>query len=373
MKPKKNEKEIENEAISKKELEKQGKIKKTEEKKRKLIETLKLFSPGTSLRNALDWILHAGMGAFIVIDNEEISNVSEGGFRVNCKFSSQKLVELAKMDGGIILLDDLKKIKSANVLFVPRSDIFTSETGTRHKAAERVAKQTGAVTIAVSERRRKITIYFGDESYTLESSSEIMRRASESLQVLEKQKEIYLDSLNNVNLLEITDFASVSDICSLLQRIEIIRRISGRIKRYLIELGKEGDLISLRLKELIRGVDSEKDALLKDYFPSKSESIMNSLDRMDLDFLLNVSNLFRILFEELHDREIYPRGFRILRKTTLLDKDMELLLGKFKTLGEIFDVDEEKLTKIFESSRKSESIKKVLADLKEKIIMGKKI
>ena len=361
------------EDVSDKEIKKQGKIKKTEERQRKLIEVLKLFSPGTSLRNALDWILHAGMGAFIVIDNEQISNIAEGGFRVNCKFSSQKLVELAKMDGGIILSQDLKKIKSANVLFIPRSDIFSSETGTRHKSAERTAKQTGAVTIAVSERRKKITIYFGKENYTLESSSEIMRRASESLQVLEKQKEIYLDSLSNLNLLEVTDFVSVSDICSLLQRIEIIGRISGRIKRYLIELGKEGDLISLRLKELIRGVDLEKNDLLKDYFPSKSENIMGVLDKMDLDFLLNVSNLSRILFEELHDKQIYPKGFRILNKTNLLDKDVELLLGKFKSLGEIFDADEEVLKKIFDSERKAKSIKKILADLKEKIIMGKKI
>ncbi|GAH85094.1 unnamed protein product, partial [marine sediment metagenome] len=155
--------------------------------------------------------------------------------RINAKFSHQRLVELAKMDGAIILSKDIKKILYANTLLSPSQEIITKETGIRHKAAERTAKQANTIVIAVSERRNKISLYYKDASYELERSSEILRRAAETLQILEKQREIFNDALDNLNLQELRRVVTVNDVSGILQRLEIIKRISGVVRRYLIE------------------------------------------------------------------------------------------------------------------------------------------
>ncbi|MBU4339292.1 diadenylate cyclase, partial [Patescibacteria group bacterium] len=154
-------------------------------KKRDFVDVLKIFSPGTAIRSALDSILRAEIGALIVVDIENLSKIMERGFRVNSKFSPQKIVELSKMDGAIILSKDLKQILSANTLIFPDVKILTKETGARHTVAERTAKQMNTIVIAISKRKKKITIYFGELKYELEKSSEVLRRAAETLQILE--------------------------------------------------------------------------------------------------------------------------------------------------------------------------------------------
>ena len=170
-----------------------------------MLDVLKIVSPGTAIRTALDDILRSRMGALIVVDKEGLSGIVEGGFRVNCRFSAQRLVELAKMDGAIVLSNDLKKILYANTLLTPSAKILTKETGTRHKAAERTAKQFGTIVVAVSERKNKITLFFKEDGYFLEKTSEILRRAAETLQILEKQKDIFNDLISHLNVLEMTN------------------------------------------------------------------------------------------------------------------------------------------------------------------------
>jgi len=293
----------------------------SEEIELNLIDVLKIFSPGTSMRTALDDLMRARMGALIVIDKEGLFNIFEGGFKVNCDFSSQRLVELSKMDGAIILSEDLKKILFVNTLLVPKSGLKTTETGTRHKAAERTAKQMHTIVVAVSERKNKITVYFGDEKYVLEETSEILRRATETLQILEKQKEIFNDFVSHLNVLEITNLVTLSDVCNVLQRMEIIRKTSEIVKKYLVELGKEGAIVSMRLKELMQNLNNEREMILKDYFNEEYTKADENLKHMNFDFLLETANILRILFDELHDKSISSKGFRILNKTNLLENE----------------------------------------------------
>jgi len=344
-----------------------------DEKNLGLIEVLKKLAPGTSIRTALDDIMRARMGALIVVDKEGVLNLVEGGFRVNCKFSSQKLVELAKMDGAIVLSDDLKKIFYANALLAPNVNIKSKETGTRHQAAERTSKQTGAIVIAVSERKNKITLYYGDLRYVLEQSSEVLRRATETLQILEKQKEIFKDLMINLNILEINNLTTTNDVCGVLQRIEMIKRISDIVRRCLVELGKEGIIVSMRLKELVKGLNNDKDMILRDYFGSKALKIESILRNMNFDFLLEVSNISRVLFEELHEKSISPRGVRILSKTNLLEKDVKLLINHFGTLDKVFDADRDDLTKVLKNEDLVDSLRADLESLREKILVGKKV
>jgi len=343
------------------------------EKEVDLIEILKILSPGTSMRTALDDMMRARIGTLIVVDKEGLSNIIEEGFRVNCKFSSQRLVELAKMDGAIILSKDLKKILYANTLLFPDIRILTKETGTRHKAAERTAKQIKTIVIAVSERKNKITVYCGDIKYELEKSSEVLRRAAETLQILEKQKEIFNDLMINLNILEINNLVTITDVCNVLQRTEIIKRISDIVKRYLVELGKEGIIVSMRLKELTKNLNKNREMILKDYFKSKYSKADTILKTMNFDFLLETSNLPRILFGEIHDKPISPRGIRILNKTNLFEKDIKSLINNFNTLDKIFDADKNFLIKIFKKKELVDFLIKELKELREKIISGREI
>lgn len=343
------------------------------EEKLDILEALKLFSPGTAMRNAIDDILRARLGALIVIEKEGLFNIIEGGFKVNCRFSPQRLVELAKMDGAIIISKDLKRILYANTLLVPDASFKTMETGTRHKAAERAAQQIKTEVLAVSERRNKVTLYYGKEKYVLEKTSEILTRATETLQILEKQKEIYDDSMVHLNILEVTDLTSSSDVCNVLQRMEIIRRVADNVKRNLVELGKEGIIVSMRLKELTKNLNQDRGFILKDYFYNREDKIEDLLNNMNFDFLLETSNISRMVFEEMGEKQVFSKGFRLLRNANILEKDQGLLIDYFSTLGKIFNAEEKELAEALGKNSFVGSMKKNIDLLKEKILEGKRI
>lgn len=343
------------------------------DKEKGFLEILKIFAPGTSLRSALDDLLSARMGALVVVENDFLYKIIEKGFRISSKFSPQRLVELAKMDGAIILSEDMKKILYANALLSPSIEVQTRETGTRHKAAERTARQTGALVIAVSERKNKITIYHNDFKHELKESSEILRRAAETLQILEKQREIYNGLIANLNLLEIENLVTINDLCSVLQRFEIIKRISGIVKRYLIELGKEGMVVSMRLKELTGNISKEEEMILKDYFGSGYLITEDALEKMSFDSLLELTNISGVLFRELHDKIIYPRGERLLSKTKILERDINSLINRFENLDKILSAGNTDLREVFEGREAFDLFNKRISTLKEKIVMGKLI
>ena len=343
------------------------------EKEKDFVDVLKMFAPGTSLRTGLDDLLRARMGALIVFDNGNVLDLVDGGFKINSKFSAQKLVELCKMDGAIVLSNDGKRILFGNTLLFPGVDIPTRETGTRHKAAERTAKKAKTIVIAVSERKNKISLYYGDMKYELDHSSEILRRAAETLQILEKQRETFNDLMSNFNILEINGLVTIEDVSNVLQRLEIIKRISEIVKRYLIELGKEGMIVSMRLKELTGNLGKEEEILLKDYFGNEWNNKANTLDKFNFDFLLESNNISRMLFEELHDESVSPTGLRILGRTNLLERYTTALISKFKTLDRTLAADNDELLEIFGSEEMVEFFNKEVNSLKEKIMVGKKI
>jgi len=352
-----------------KEDKKNLKEKKSEKKDKNFIEVLKKFSPGTSIRTALNDILRSRMGALIVVDNRNLSNITHGGFKVNSKFSSQKLVELAKMDGAIILSDDLKTILSVNVFLSPTMD-KTKGTGARHKVAERTADQIKTIVVAVSERKNKISLYYEDILYELEKSSEVLRRAAETLQILEKQKDIFSDSMNNINILEINNLVTMSDVCDILQRSEIVRRISEIVKRYLIELGREGIIVSMRLKELTRNLNKERELILRDYLKSKYSKVDNTLKTINFDLLIETQNVSKILFEEVHDKPISSKGLRILSKINLSPEEIRLLINNFKTLSRIFNTDKDSFMRILNDEKVVDSLMQDLESIREKIMAG---
>ena len=202
-----------------------------------ITEILKLVAPGTPLREGLENILKAKTGALIIIgDSKEVMDIVDGGFNINEEYTSSRLYELAKMDGAIVLSEDLKKILFANAQIIPASSIPTKETGTRHRTAERTAKQTGKLVISISQRRNIITVFKGNFRYTIEDTSKIITKANQALQILEKYKKVFDSKLNILNEYEFNDIVTLDNVITCLQRAEMVMRVAEQVKRSIYEL-----------------------------------------------------------------------------------------------------------------------------------------
>jgi len=229
----------------------------------------KIFSqvtPGTVFREGLDNILDAGTGALVVLDaNDTLGDLIDGGFELNCRFTPQRLHELSKMDGAIILDGNATKIKYANVHLQPDKSFKTNESGTRHRTAQRVAKQTDNLVIAISERRNRITLYKGDFRYKVKNLADIMNEASQAMKTFERYKHVLDRALQNITLLEFDGMVTLSEVVTVLQRFEMLVRIRVEVEHSIIELGSEGKFLEIQLEELFKGVLKEEENFIRDY------------------------------------------------------------------------------------------------------------
>ncbi len=294
---------------------------------------LKMLAPGTNIRSAINGVVKAGKGALIAIDAINLQSLIDGGFRLNVKFTPQKLIELSKMDGAIILSKDLKRILSANVLLTPNSKTPTHETGTRHKAAERVARQAGTLVIAVSERRNEITMYYKNIRYPLIDSSQLLRKASEHVQMLEKQRDLFDKYIKKLDVLELRNYPSLEAAIQVIQKGFIIQKISGDLNKYLVELGKEGVILKTRLKEIITDVDEETDLVITDYTKLDVRKSRAMLEELSYDDLLDKTAILKILDYEKPILSGPIKGWRILSKTTLPLQDIAAIVKEAGSLG----------------------------------------
>jgi diadenylate cyclase len=216
--------------------------------------TLGRVAPGTPLRDGLERILRGRTGALIVLGSDRtIDSICSGGFDIGIEFSPTRLRELAKMDGAIICDKDAGNILRAAVQLVPDSSIETQESGTRHRTAERVAKQTGVPVISVSQSMQIIALYVNGLRHVLEGSENVLARANQALATLERYVARLDQVTSSLSALEIEAMVTVRDVAVTLQRQEMVRRISEEISQYVLELGDDGRLLSLQLDELTVG------------------------------------------------------------------------------------------------------------------------
>nr|MBC8435334.1 DNA integrity scanning protein DisA [archaeon] len=257
----------------------------------------------------------------------------------------------------------------ANVLLTPDITNHTNETGTRHKAAERTAKQAGTFVMAISERRKKVSLYHKNTRYFLKPSDEILRDVSNSLQILEKQREIFDDLNNKLNLLEISSMTSVRDICKLLQRGEMILRIADSIKRNFTELGKVGNIMNMRYKELLKGIERMEENVLRDYSRMSLKKTKTLLSNLSSDGLLDIEAIARLVFEKGLEESSQPKGFRFLSNLTLTQKEVSLIVSSFKGLNEVLEDETNKLEDILKN--RASTIKEEIENLRVQILEGK--
>src|SRR6266550_3025298 len=258
-----------------------------------MTEALAGVAPGRPLREGLDRILQANMGALIVVgDGPEVLSICSGGFLVDAGFTPQRLSELAKMDGAIVLAPDASRIARANVHLVPSPNVPTSETGTRHRTAERVARSIDVPVISVSEDMSVIAVYRGDMKHPLEPIPRLLNRANQALQTLERYKN-RLDTVSGaLSALEVEDLVTVRDVVTVLQRAEMVRRIAEEVEGYVVELGEDGRLLLLQLEELMGGVDDDRRHVIKDYFREESrwhlDNALTTLSDLSTEELLDL-------------------------------------------------------------------------------------
>lgn len=310
---------------------------------------LRMVAPGTVLRDGIDNILRAKTGGLIVVGvSDTVFSMVDGGFSIQCELTPSHLYELAKMDGAILVSEDARRVLYANINLNPDHTIPTSETGTRHRTAERVARQSGHLVVCISQRRNVITLYQGLFKYVLRDMSVILTKANQALQTLEKYKTVLDQELTDLGALEFEEAVTLDEITTVLQRFETVLRVKAEIRRYITELGTEGRLVSMQLDELVANMDEQVYLLIKDYVNEETSStphhVLSTFHNMSSDELLDGNLMARSLgyppsASLLH--EVVPsRGYRILNKISRLPQPViENLVEHFGILANILVAD----------------------------------
>ncbi|MCM3719725.1 DNA integrity scanning diadenylate cyclase DisA [Fictibacillus phosphorivorans] len=316
---------------------------------------LQLVAPGTPLREGIDNVLRANTGGLIVVGyNDKIKEIVDGGFSINCKYSPASLYELAKMDGAIILNEDAGKILYANTQLIPDTVIPSTETGIRHRTAERVARQTGNLVISISQRRNVITLYQGMIRYSLKEIGVILTKANQAIQTLEKYKVVFDQSVTNLGALEFEELVTFQEVTQVIHRIEMVLRIKNEIIKYVNELGVEGRLIRIQMEELVSNIEEEALLLIKDYMKDEDSdpyAILRQLNKLSSEELFDESVIMKLLgFSagmNMQDETIHPRGYRILAKIPRLPSVIiENLTDAFENLPQILRASIEELDEV---------------------------
>jgi diadenylate cyclase len=295
----------------------------------RLVKALEMVAPGTALREGLDNILHARTGGLLCIGNDdELSFLFSCGIKLDVDYTPALLYQVAKMDGAIVLNANATKIAMANVQLMPDPTILSLETGTRHRTAERVSKQTDAIVIAISQRREVVSLYVDGGKYILEDIPVVLAKANQALATLDKYRTRLDQVSTRLTALEFEGGATLHDVLTVLQRSELVTRMAVEIERYIVELGTEGRLIEMQLEEVMVGVAGDKAALIHDYLAEDGDDAFaaahDQLGRMPHQDLLDFGRLAELMGYDRKlntlDYPVSPRGFRILGRIPRLPK-----------------------------------------------------
>jgi len=332
-------------------------------KELELLEALELLSPGTDLREGIDYMIKGETGGLIVVDNsEDVLDLIDGGFHIDCDFLPTRLYELAKMDGAIIISSDLKRIIYANVYIRPNLSIPTTETGMRHQAGERLSRQTGKMVLAISKRRGTLTVFLGNRKYVLRELAALIAGANQTLLALDRYIAALNSALNALNFAEFDETVTIVDVVTAIQRTEMARRCEKELNRYQIELGSEGQSLQLHPPELDLGVQ-EGLLVIRDYYREDRRTEEEAFERIfklaakSLSDSGNISEALGYPRDLLsYTEHLIPRGYRVLSRIPRLPMFViENLVNEYKNFRAILNATVDELPEV-------EGIGKVRAD-----------
>ncbi|MDQ4001752.1 MAG: DNA integrity scanning diadenylate cyclase DisA [Actinomycetota bacterium] len=341
-----------------------------------LSEALELVAPGTQLREGIENIIRAGNGGLVVAANpEELEgSLVSGGMELGCEFTAMRLYELAKMDGAILITSDFSTIYHANVQLNPDPDLPSRETGMRHLAAHRTAQQTGALAIAISERRRVVTLYPGERPpRILQGTQAILNKSDSALATLEKYTRRLREEVRLLSIHEHEGTVSLREVVGTLRTFEYTIHITEEIEDYLKELGREGRLISMQLDQSSRWVPRQHEALIRDYVPEgrtyeeAKERLLN-LGTEQLSDSIELAKALGYRQEELSEGKLLrPRGYRQLARVSRLPKEVaQRLVEEFGSLESLMEASEEELSEVKGvDEARARTIRRALESLEE--------
>ncbi|HNM83288.1 MAG TPA: DNA integrity scanning diadenylate cyclase DisA, partial [Mycobacterium sp.] len=289
-----------------------------------LRDTIGRLAPGTALRDGLERILRGRTGALIVLGYDDaVEAICDGGFALDVRYAPTRLRELSKMDGAVVLSTSGDRILRANVQLVPDPSIPTDESGTRHRSAERTAIQTGYPVISVSHSMNIVTVYVAGERHVVADSATILSRANQAIATLERYKARLDEVSRQLSTAEIEDFVTLRDVMTVVQRLEMVRRIGLEIDYDAVELGTDGRQLRLQLEELLGGNDTARELIVRDYHanpdaPSQEEvaETLENLDALSDVDLLDFTALAQVFgypsTVEAQDSALNSRGYRAM-------------------------------------------------------------
>jgi diadenylate cyclase len=312
---------------------------------------LAMVAPGTVLRDGLERIVRGNTGALIVLGFDPVvCDICSGGFELDAEFSATRLRELAKMDGAVVLDQGGRRILRAAVQLVPDPRLPTQESGTRHRTAERVAKQTGYPVISVSKSMRTIAVFTVSDRYVLEDSAALLTRAHQAISTLERYRRRLDEAASALSALEIEDRATISDIAVVAQRLEMTSRVTDEIRGYLIELGTDGSLLGPQLEELTSGTARSRDLLVRDYGPDPGGPGADVLAALSADELLELAAVAAAVGLGAAGglgQHVTSRGYRLLGQIPRLPEAVaEALIDYFGGLQQLLSASAQDLRRV---------------------------
>jgi len=309
--------------------------------------------PGQPLRNGVDLVADKKTGALIVIGTSaKLEKISSGGITLNnCSYTPEMLSELAKMDGAIIVDANVNNILKANVHLNPSDNIPTSQTGTRHRTAERVSVETELSVIAVSEESSTIKVFSDNIVNELEESSIIFGKVNESLQSIDRTRRRFDDAVLELGELEVENTLTNQQVLEVIQRGELLGRLSHQVRKEATDLGEDSGLVMIQIDSLESGVRNTLDLVLKDHLPAKRfrniNKAVDEIANLTYEELNSIQHLGSVLFMESLDEVSTSKGYRILaRLPGLPDNLHDSLIQKFKTLPNLLTASTDKLFEV---------------------------
>ncbi|MGO4957992.1 DNA integrity scanning diadenylate cyclase DisA [Luteococcus sp. Sow4_B9] len=303
-----------------------------------------LLAPGTPLREGLERIQHGRTGALVVLGNSpRVEQISTGGFALDVQYTPTALRELAKMDGGIVVSSDFERILAAGVHFVPDGNLPTVETGTRHRTADRISRQTGMPVVTVSASMSTIALFMDGQRHAIETSERILSRANQALATLTRYRERLLETTRTLSALEVHDQVTVKDVALVAQRVEMIRRLDREMRVYVAALGVDGRLLEMQLHELTHGVDDLATLLELDYSPEgelERGFRVGALESLTSGELLEPHTVATTMgfTDEMHlETHLEPRGHRQIAQLDRIPSSLgRRLVEHFGNLQNLF-------------------------------------
>ena len=347
----------------------------------RLPDVLARIAPGTGLRDGLERILRGRTGALVVLGHDEtVDALSTGGFEIDVPFTATALRELAKMDGAIVLAADESRIIRAATHLMPDYRISSTETGTRHRTADRVAQQTGHPVITVSQSMQTIAVYVDGERYVVEGSEQVLARANQAVATLERYRSRLDEVTASLSALEIEDLVTLRDVAVVAQRQEMVARIAHEVENHVRELGTDGRLLSLQLEELVSGLAEDRLRVLCDYQETdgagSASAALQKLESLPASDLVDVASVVRTLGigDPGHlDQPASPRGYRLLARVPRLPATVvERLVEHFGTLQQLLAATNEQLLEVDGvGDQRARSVREGLSRLAESSILDR--